>query len=208
VIGVAISTHQRPHILAKALGEWAKYMPDILVVIHDINGEGIAATKNRSITALMDAQCEHLFLADDDVWPITSHWADHYTQDPELHLMHCWGQRRLISNDGHYTTWKHPRGVLLYLDRKVVETVGGMRPEFGKWGGEHVEYSQRIHNAGLTTNQYADLSVCAQGVWHAEDYTRMTPSSVSDEDRIAYVQRKRVLFRTFAGSKGYVEYRR
>ena len=59
MIGLAISTHRRPDVLAKSLSEWAKHMPDVLVVNHDRDGEGVAATKNAGIRALMDAGCDN-----------------------------------------------------------------------------------------------------------------------------------------------------
>lgn len=205
-IGVAISTHQRPAVLAKALTHWAQHMPDVLVVNHDIAGDGVAATKNRGITALMDAGCEHLFLADDDVWPISPDWWRPYVDDPEPHLMHCWGKSRLIDDDGHYRVFSHPRGCLLYAQRRVIERVGGMRTEFGRWGGEHAEWSRRIHNAGLTTHRYADLTAAARGIWHAEDYTRRTPSTVSAAEREALTPRRHQLYDRYRTSSEYVEY--
>lgn len=207
MIGVAVSTHARPRVLSLALAQWAKHMPDVLVVMHDVDGQGVAVTKNRGLAALMDAGCDHLFLADDDVWPVAAAWAEPYVSDAEPHLMHCWGKRRLIADDGHYTTWSHPRGVLLYAHRTVVEAVGGMRTDFGRWGGEHVEWSRRIHAAGLTANRYADLSAARRGVWHAEDYTRATPSTVSQAEREASAPLRHELYRRFAGSTDFVPYR-
>lgn len=207
MIGVAISTHRRAGVLARALQRWAAAMPDVLVVNHDATGAGVAATKNRGIAALMDAGCEQMFLADDDVWPVTADWARLYTADPEPHLMHCWGKSRLIADDGHYTTWKHPRGVLLYAERRVVDAVGGMRTEFGRWGGEHVDWSRRIHAAGLTRHRYADLSAARHGVWHAEDYTRAVPSTVSEAEREASAPRRHELYRRYAGATDFVDYR-
>lgn len=205
MIGVAISTHRRPHILAEALRHWAKHMPDILVVTHDTAGDGVATTKNRGIAALMDTGCEHLFLADDDVWPVAPQWWQPYVSDPQPHLMHCWGRRRLITDDGHYTVWSWPRGVILYTERRVIDKVGGMRPEFGRWGGEHAEWSKRIHNTGLTTHRFADLTACRRGVWHCEDYKRSTPSSVSQDVRDQSTRHE--LYRRFAGSTDFVDYR-
>lgn len=207
MIGVAISTHQRPHILAKALQNWALYMPDVLVVNHDVNGEGVAATKNKGITALMDAGCDHLFLADDDTWPTTPNWWKPYTDDYEPHLMHCWGKGRLIEDDGHYTTWTHPRGVLLYAQRHVINRVGGMRLEFGRWGGEHAEWSTRIHNTGLTRRRYQDLTQARHGIWHCEDYTRRTPSTVTQAEREASAPHRHQLYDKYRRSNDYIEYR-
>ena len=210
VVGVAISTHQRPDILARALTHWAKYMPDVLVVVNDVNGDGVAATKNRSIAALMDAGCDHLFLADDDIWPIRAGWAQPYVNDPEPHLMHCWGTSRLIGDDGHYTMWSWPRGVLLYVERRVIDRVGGMRLEFGRWGGEHGEWSRRIHNAGLTRHEFADLTRARRGTWMALDYSKAHRSTVSAEERRASNERVRGehgLMARFRGSSDFVDYR-
>lgn len=207
MIGVAISTHARPHTLSRALQQWALHMPDILVVTHDVDGQGVAATKNRGITALMDAGCTHLFLADDDTWPITPEWATPYTTDPEPHLMHCWGRSRLLTDDGHHTTWSHPRGVMLYTERHVIDRVGGMRTEFGRWGGEHVEWSRRIHNTGLTTSRYTDLTAARTGIWHCEDYTRATASTVNAEERETLAPLRHELYKRYRESTDFVEYR-
>lgn len=207
MIGVAISTHARPHVLARALEHWAKYMPDLLVVTHDVNGDGVAATKNRGIAALMDAGCDHLFLADDDIWPICPQWAKPYVDDREPHLMHCWGKRRLLRYDGAHTLWMHPRGVLLYVQRHVIDTVGGMRLDFGRWGGEHVEWSRRIHNAGHTTYPFADVAIAQHGIWHAEDYTRATPSTLTADQRETGLAHERTIRGQFIGSTDFVSYK-
>ncbi|WP_141213988.1 glycosyltransferase family 2 protein [Mycobacterium marinum] len=184
-------------------------MPDVLIVIHDVHGDGVAATKNRGITALIDAGCQHLFLADDDIWPITPNWAQPYTDDPEPHLMHCWGTNRYVRTiNNHYTTWKTPNGVMLYTHRSVIERVGGMRPEYGRWGGEHAEWSRRIHKAGLTTYRYADLTIARNNYWHAEDRGRNIKSSITPEERQEYFQtRYHTLRKRFNATTDYVEYR-
>ena len=207
MIGVAISTHKRPDVLAQALSMWAKAMPDVLVVNHDVAGDGVAVTKNRGIANLMDAGCRHLFLVDDDVWPVDPYWYVPYVRDDSPHLMHCWGRRRLLSDNGHYTTWSWPRGVMLYVERRVIDTVGGMRPEFGRWGGEHAEWSKRIHSAGLTEHQFADLSEAKHGVWHALDYLRSVPSTVSQRERDASTENRHELYDRFRGSTDFVSYR-
>lgn len=209
IVGVAISTHRRPHILAKALMGWSAAMPDILVVNHDRDGQGVAATKNRGIAALMDAGCTHLFLSDDDVWPLVDQWWKPYADDPEPHLMHCWGKDRLVRRTGRYTVWRAPpRGVLLYAHRSVIDRVGGMRIEYGRWGGEHAEWTRRIHKAGLTTHAYADLAVAQDNYWHAEDRHGSIASSISPEERDEYFNtRYRQLRERFANTSDYVEYR-
>lgn len=92
-VGIAISTHQRPEVLKRAIEQHMKYLPaGALVVVIDDGSKpaaavpdgvqllrhetslGIVASKNASLSALMDAGCEHLFLWDDDAWPIADGW--------------------------------------------------------------------------------------------------------------------------------------
>lgn len=209
-IGVAISTHKRPELLARALSSWAKFMPDFLVVVHDVNGAGVAATKNRCLELLMaDAGCEDLFLSDDDCWPVTEYWHRPYVENSQPALMHCWGKSRYLCTEGDTTVWSWPRGAVLYVERRVVEKVGGMRTEFGRWGGEHAEWSQRIFNAGFTRAPFADAKAARHGIWHCEDYLRAVPSSVpkSVRDDPVLAARRHALRKKYLNSTEFVPYR-
>lgn len=88
-IGIAISTHNRAGVLSQALEHRLRHLPAgaLVVVVDDGSqppamvsasvklirhdkSQGIMVSKNASFTALIDAGCEHLFLWDDDAWPI------------------------------------------------------------------------------------------------------------------------------------------
>lgn len=199
-IGVAISTHnRRPQFLA-ALPHWINRMPADaeLVIVDDASDEpllgvegatvirhdyrrGVAMTKNRGITELIDRGCTDLFLADDDCWPKTETWWRPYVDSPEPHLMYGWEQhtnRQRHTHDGwpphithqdqQHTAYSFPRGVMLYLHRNVVDTIGGMNTAHGIFSGEHVEYSQRAHTTGHTTWPFADITG-SHNIWYARD---------------------------------------
>lgn len=145
---------------------------------------GVAANKNTGLESLMDnTNAEHLFLSDDDTWPLHTASLDKHIRMGVPHSMVCWGAHRLIGTSGSYATWTWPRGVMLYTHRSVVETVGGMDERFGPGGHEHVEYSQRIHNADLTPAPFISPSsyalrgpegpaMRASALWHCEDMRR------------------------------------
>lgn len=115
---------------------------------------GVAASKNTGIEILTDAGVEHLFLSDDDAWPMNGFAINKHielaTGHGVLHSMVCWGSSRLEKREGYWASWTWPRGVVLYAHRSVIETVGGMVEEFGSGGHEHAEWSRRIHANGLT----------------------------------------------------------
>lgn len=87
-IDIAITTHQRPVVLKRSLEQYMKHLPaGALVVVIDDGSKpaaiapdgvqllrhdeslGIVASKNASLSALMDDGGEHLSLGDDGAWP-------------------------------------------------------------------------------------------------------------------------------------------
>jgi len=94
-IDIAITTHLRADVLKRAPEQYVKHLPaGALVVVVDDGSKtaavgpdgvqllrhetslGIVASKNASLSALMDDRCEHLSLGDDDAWPIAVTCAD------------------------------------------------------------------------------------------------------------------------------------
>jgi hypothetical protein len=138
---------------------------------------GVAANKNTGLELMMDnTKADHLFLSDDDCWPLYAASLDKHTDLGLMHSMVCWGKSRALEPIGGLASWSWPRGVMLYAQRRVVETVGGMDERFGPGGHEHAEWSQRIHNAGFTPAPFCSpLSYTTRGhhgavaLWHCED---------------------------------------
>ena len=189
MIGVAITTRNRRGLFNRCLAQWRRRMPDgsVLVVVDDASDDpvpdsegvtvlrnsyrlGVAMSKNRCMAALMDAGCTDMFLADDDVFPLSDWWWRPYVDSPEPHLSYQGPRSRRLSKvilvDGPHYVVEFPRGFLLYVTRDVIQDVGGMDPCFGMWGGEHVEWQRRIHEAGWTTWPFADVSGSDQ-IWYA-----------------------------------------
>lgn len=137
---------------------------------------GVAVNKNTGIEYLMESGVEHLFLCDDDARPIRRQALDLHVKWRYPHSMVCWGRGRRVPTSTDYAKWSWPRGVLLYARRGVIDTVGGMDERFGPGGHEHVEWSRRIHQAGLTPSPFLSPLVYARGdargaaaYWACED---------------------------------------
>lgn len=153
---------------------------------------GVAANKNTGLELMMDkTDAEHLFLCDDDTYPLNSYALSKHTELAERipHSMVIWGGHRLQHLRTNYATWTWPRGVMLYQTRAVVEKVGGMHEGFGIGGHEHAEYSRRIHQAGLTPapfitprymgeNSPIGKASRAMAHWHCEDMKQRGETSV------------------------------
>lgn len=176
-IGVAVTTYGRPQTLINTLAKFREHTPtDIPIVVVDDGtvppcpvanyrfdeNRGIAAAKNKSLELLDLLGVEHLFLFDSDTYPIVDQWWQPYVDSPEPHLMHQfpsgpahWNIHEIFRDD-HLVAYDKPRGCMLYVHRRVLDVVGGMHVAWGKHGGEHGDWSDRIHAAGLTRHRYAD----------------------------------------------------
>lgn len=236
-IGIAITTHNRPDVLKRAIEQHTKHLPvGALVVVVDDGSKpaavvpdcvqllrhetsiGIVASKNASLSALIDAGCEHLFLWDDDAWPIADNWHLPYIESPEPHLAYQFldlaGQHKLndisvLYRDDQHVAYTGQRGVMLYYHRCAIEKVGGFDPVYGRGMYEHSDLALRIHNAGLTKWAYADVTGSDKLI-HSLDEHEAVDRSVPTADRKALVERNVKIHneRRDTGYTGYVEYRR
>ena len=193
-IGIAITTHNRPDVLNRAIKQHIKHLPaGALVVVIDDGSKpvaevpdgvqllrhetslGIVASKNASLSAMMDAGCEHLFLWDDDAWPIADNWHLPYIESPEPHLAYQFldlaGLNKLndismLYRDDQHVAYTGQRGVMLYYHRSAIEKVGGFDPVYGRGMYEHSDLALRIHNAGLTTWAYPVFDARGCGLFY------------------------------------------
>ncbi|QRU52037.1 glycosyltransferase family 2 protein [Klebsiella oxytoca] len=236
-VGIAITTHQRPEVLKRAMDQHMKHLPAgaLVVVVDDGSNPavdvpcnvqllrqntslGIVAAKNASLNALMDAGCEHLFLWDDDAWPVADNWHIPYIESAESHLAYQFldlaGRNKLndlavLYCDDKHIAYTGQRGVMLYYHRSAIERVGGFDPVYGRGMYEHSDLALRIHNAGMTTWAFADVAG-SEKLIHSLDEHEAVERSVPKPDREQQVKRNVTIHnaRRDAGYTGYAEYRR
>lgn len=236
-IGIAISTYNRSEILKQAIEQHLAHLPDgaLVVVVDDgskpaitvpdsvqlIRHEislGIVGSKNSSLLALMDAGCEHIFLWDDDAWPIADNWHLPYIGSPEPHLAYQFldlaGRNKLndmavLYRDDKHIAYTGQRGVMLYYHRSVIEKVGGFDPVYGRGMYEHPDLALRIYNAGLSTWAFVDV-VGSEKLIHSMDEHEEGTRSIPRPDREELVKRNVGIFnaRRDSGYTGFASYSR
>lgn len=235
-IGIAITTHNRPEVLKRAIEQHIKHLPSgaLVVVIDDgsmpqaivpdgvtllrhESSRGIVASKNASLTALVDAGCEHIFLWDDDAWPIADDWHQPYIESPEPHLAYQFldlaGPRKIndmtvLYRDDKHIAYSGQRGVMLYYHRRAVDKVGGFDPVYGRGMHEHPDLALRIHNAGLTSWAFADVAG-SEKLIHSMDEYEEGARTIPRPEREALDTKNAVIYgyRRDSGYTGYAEYR-
>lgn len=235
-IGIAITTHNRPEVLKRAIEQHMKHLPTgaLVVVIDDGSNPaavvpanvklvqhdkscGIVASKNASLTALVDAGCEHIFLWDDDAWPIADNWHLPYIESPEPHLAYQFldlaGQRKIndmtvLYRDDKHIAYTGQRGVMLYYHRSAIDKVGGFDPVYGRGMYEHPDLALRIHNAGLSTWAFADVTGSEKLIHSMDEYEEVARSIPRPErENLAKTNARIYSARRDSGYSGYAPYR-
>lgn len=201
MIGIGVtSTPKRKHLLDLCLKQIGKHTPErhLLYVHNDVEGKGVAYSKNECLRNLQN--CEHIMLLDDDCFPIMDRWYEFFILYSEFskHYMYLdnWGQIKstkffeftvmgdeqlYLPEEGPPLKWQMSKGkqtilsynncagVFMYLHKSCVEKVGAFNEKFGRYGFEHVDYSLRIHKAGLSPEPFMCPAGASQ-VLHSLDY--------------------------------------
>lgn len=216
MIGIAITTTpERKDALKKTLEELHRYYPNgaHLAVVHDDTHMGVAYSKNKCLAYLYDIGCEHIFLFDDDTYPIAEGWWKPYVYSKEPHLMYCFklpsessSRMKQLGTDGKTVEWSKTRGCMLYIERKVLDIVGGMDTNYGQAFYEHTDWTNRIYNAGLTSKRVMDV-VDSDKLLYCLDQDNKIASSIPDSVKRKNMRNNRELYLRSKTSKEFIPFR-
>ena len=227
-IAIVISTRNREKVFKESYKGWLNHLPKnaTLMVVDDASDEpyhnathrfnhnvGISKTKNKCIELAYKSGAEHVFLVDDDIYPIVKEWYKPYINSKKNHLCMIFSHfadggsngNKLIKNEDGISYYENPCGVLLYFRRKVFDIVGGMDTAYGMWGYEHVDLSQRIFNAGLIDHPFMDVAD-SHKLFYAHDFHRTVTRSVPLPIRINQINVNKERFEQSKTSKEYIPF--
>jgi len=212
MIGIGITTTpERKAIYEESLAEWYEFLPKdaYIVVINDLKYKGIAHSKNKCLAQLYELGCNEFFLVDDDVRPLKMGWELPYINHPEPHLMYQFklsgkpaNDMRVLYKDDETVAYSHTRGAFIYLNKEVLDTVGGFDEEYNPYGYEHPDLTNRIYNAGLTKYRAMDVPNSKELIY-CLDQDGKVASSVPTRERSLSLRRNAALYRRNKNSKEY-----
>lgn len=117
---------------------------------------GIPSVKNKCFELAYNSGAEHVFLLDDDTYPLLPEAFTRYIYSSYNHLCYTFYKNPMaVLPDCKYHYLAN--GCMMYFKRICLDIVGGFDPVFGLGKYEHVNLSWRIHNAKLTPYQYMDI---------------------------------------------------
>jgi glycosyltransferase involved in cell wall biosynthesis len=233
-IGIGMTTRNRPDVLENTLKNLYMHIPTrmgihfdynfVVVIVDDASGEpyrhatyrfnenvGVARSKNKCLE-LLD-HCDHIFLFDDDTYPLVWEWWKPYVESKEPHLMYQFKLPNKPANDmmelyrdDSIVAYNKTRGGMLYIDRKVLDVVGGFDTRYGTSMFEHADWTNRIHNAGLTTHRAMDVPG-SEKIFYCLDQDGKAESSIPPSQRKRNILRNSRIYRQSISSSEYREYR-
>lgn len=195
-IGVGVTTYNRPECLKKCLGQiklhtltnGSTIYDEVKIHVSedtDQDRKGVAARKNECLRALKD--CDHIFLLDDDTYPIQDRWIENFVNSEYKHLLYLTSQHRPFIHCGDGSTiYLDCGGVFMYMAKECVDKIGAFNEEFKIWGYEHAEYSKRIALATGEHYMYRSLDNTSEFIY-AHDYSDPDhKSSISNKEKQKY----------------------
>jgi GT2 family glycosyltransferase len=178
MIGIGITSYLRTSD-SKCIERIISFAPEgaKVVIVKDV--KGISVAKNRCLAEL--DECEHIFLFDSDTYPLVRDWHLPYINSGEAHLCYTFN-RNIVKKENGLIHHELPNGCLLYLKKECLEAVGGFDEKFEGYSYEHVDFSRRIFNAGLTSWPFMDVEG-SEKLIYAMDRKHEVKSSVHPRDR-------------------------
>jgi glycosyltransferase involved in cell wall biosynthesis len=155
--GIGITTVNREKHLDLVIDQIRRHTPTNtrIFIYHDTHKNGVAHAKNECLKELSD--CDHIFLFDDDCFPILTGWdqffIDHHQRTGQHHFMYLKDTPSIIKTGVHddIGLYHNCAGCFMFLTKEVIEKVGGYNPNYKGYGYEHAGYSNRIFWSGLNT---------------------------------------------------------
>lgn len=226
-IAVCISTRNRPKAFRECLENWNKLLPEStrVFIVDDASkpkytesdysfrrNAGIPKVKNKCLELAMNSGAKHIFLADDDIYPIDKNWFKPYIESGINHLSftftEAYGDSKERSEpieiDGYYSH-RIPCGCLLYFTRKCIDYVGGFDERFGLGTYEHVDLTRRVYEMGLTPHLNMDV-IGSERLFYSMDREGKVSRTFSPKVRKKLIESNRLRFYKNKGTKEFIPY--
>lgn len=188
--------------------EWLRQQQDI-VLLDNTERLGVAGNSNRLLRCL--SRFKYKLLLNDDVVVLKPGWDVFYFEKMRQTGFHhfCYRQAgvygarnedgviREISGSSIQTIQDKPHGSVISLDHDAFNAVGYFDEQFGTYGMEHVDWSQRIVKSGIQPAGYHD--VCG-----SEAFFKIEHTESAVENRGTHVARARDLYKQLSQVSGRV----
>lgn len=194
--------------LSEEIANWLKEQTDIVSIINS-QRLGIAGNTNRLMHAL--SRFKYKFILNDDVEILNSGWEQFYINASQRSdIQHfCYRQYGVygadkktdhnwhINNIKLKTVYEKPHGAVLFFTDHVFKKIGYFDENFGYYGMEHVDWSERVYKSGMQPKGFHD-------VVNSENYFKINSEKTSIENKNQCLKEARSYKDTLLDDRVYV----
>lgn len=187
------------------------------VVITDTHRRGVAWARNQALRCL--DHCEHIFLFDDDCWPVMRGWAEYWAGQCEVAgvtysaLPEAFKTKplrpvvELLLMD-ELLAWDGGIGAAIYQHRSALDVIGGYNERLHGYGFEDAGRADRAQRAGLTGPTRNACPLRCLAYIHSADVMGENPTpSYTVEEKEAHIAANRDAYLAELAGPVFIPYR-
>lgn len=195
-------------------------LPDdcTFVVVTDTERRGVAWARNQVLQQL--DHCEHIFLFDDDCWPVMRGWAEYWAGQCEAAGVRYSALPEAFKTDieyrapgfrwppGEMIAWDGGIGAAIYQHRSALDVIGGYNEILRGYGFEDAGRANRAQRAGLTGPTRNACPLRCLAYIHSADVMGENPTpSYTVEEKEAHIAANRDAYLAELAGPVFVPYR-
>lgn len=194
-------------------------LPDdcTFVVVTDTERRGVAWARNQVLQQL--DHCEHIFLFDDDCWPVMRGWAEYWSSQcgaagvrysalPEAFKTGLADFKYATRYGSELIHWDGGIGAAIYQHRSALDVIGGYNEALRGYGFEDAGRADRAQRAGLTGPTRNACPLRCLAYIHSADVMGENPTpSYTVEEKEAHIAANRAAYLAELAGPVFVPYR-
>lgn len=167
----------------------------------DEERRGPAYARNWCLKQLMDADCDFIFLFDDDCYPIMDGWAEYFIEHSRLSNVDFFGLPESFKSTLHHlgepevVYWSNIIGCFNFQTRRFMNRVGYYNPAFKGYGYEDSARNNRAMRSGLCGdnwgNTFPSLLRAPSYIFSEDVYARNPTPNMTDAEKAEHILRNR-----------------
>lgn len=178
-----------------------------LYIYLDKEFKGAAHARNALLSQLSD--CDHVFLFDDDCYPVMTGWEQYFIEQAKKHnigyiVLPEAFKTPLISLNGEMAVWNGGIGCFSYQNQQALKAIGGYNTAYSKYGFEDAGRLFRAIRAGLTGGEYPSCPIRAIAYIHSEDVYAENPNvNYTYEQKQKFIEMNKPIYHAEISGKLY-----
>jgi hypothetical protein len=192
-------------------------LPDdcTFVVVTDTERRGVAWARNQVLQQL--DHCEHIFLFDDDCWPVMRGWAEYWAEQCEAagvrysalpEAFKTGRVERWAREGSDIIYWEGGIGAAIYQHRSALDAIGGYNEALRGYGFEDAGRADRAQRAGLTGPTRNACPLRCLAYIHSADVMGENPTpSYTVEEKEVHIAANRATYLVELAGPVFMPYR-